>query len=83
MMEYHLKDRQEVEDFIKNEVLTTSEVKEILNVTRQRLHALVNSERLKPVKRLKSESLFLRTDVEQLQKELKELRKKYRPYDRP
>jgi hypothetical protein len=81
MMEYHLKDRKEVEDFIRNEVLTSSEVKEFLSITRQRLHALVNSERLKPVKRLKSESLFLRTDVEQLQKELKELRKKYRPYE--
>jgi hypothetical protein len=81
MMEYHLKNRKEVEDFIKNEVLTTSEVKEILNVTRQRLHALVSSEKLKPIKRLRSESLFLRADVEHLQEELKELRKKYRPYD--
>jgi hypothetical protein len=80
-VKYHLNSRQEVEDFIKNEVLITSEVTEILNVTRQRLHALVSSEKLKPIKRLKRESLFLRTDVEQLQKELKELRKKYRPYE--
>lgn len=80
-MEYHLKDRQEVEDFIKNEVLTTSEVKEILNVTRQRLHALVSNGKLKPVKKLSRESLFFRNDVERLAKELKELRKKYRPYD--
>lgn len=80
-MQYHLNSRQEVEDFIRNEVLTTSEVKEILNVTRQRLHALVSAEKLKPIKRLKSESLFLRTDIERLQAELREARKKYRPYE--
>jgi len=49
-MEYHLKSRKEVEEFIKNEVLTTAEVKEILNVTRQRLHVLASSGKLKPVK---------------------------------
>jgi hypothetical protein len=80
-VQYQFNSRQELEDFIRNEVLTTSEVKEILKVTRQRLHALVSSEKLKPIKRLKSESLFLRTDVERLQAELQEARKKYRPYD--
>ena len=80
-MEYHLNSRKEVEEFIKNEVLTTAEVKEILNVTRQRLHVLASSGKLKPVKKLKRESLYLRTDVERVQEELIVLRKKYRPYD--
>ena len=50
-MEFHLRGRQEVEDFINNEVLSTTEVAEILNVNKQRMSALINTERITPVKR--------------------------------
>ncbi len=81
MMEYHLKNRKEVEDFIRNEVLTTSEVVEILGVTRQRVSQMIAGGKLNPIKKLRGDSLFLRSDIEEKKKELEALRKKYRPYD--
>jgi excisionase family DNA binding protein len=79
-MKYQLNNRKEVEDFVHNEVLTTSEVAEILGVTRQRISQLVSSGKLIAIKKLHGDKLFLRTDVEQKKIELEELRKKYRPY---
>jgi hypothetical protein len=81
ILKYHFNSREELEGFIKNEVLTTSEAKEILNVTKQRLNTLVKTGRITPVKKTKNDSLFLRIDVMKLKPELEELRKKYRPYD--
>jgi len=78
-MKYQLNNRKEVEDFIFNEVLTTSEVSEILGVTRQRMYQLISSGKLNPIKKLRGDSLFLRLDVEQKKIELEELRKKYGP----
>lgn len=78
-MEYHLKDRKEVEEFIKNEVLSTSEVVEILGVTRQRISQMIAAGKLQPIKKLRSDTLFLRKDIEEKKKELESLRKKYRP----
>ncbi|KDE23179.1 helix-turn-helix domain-containing protein [Bacillus subtilis] len=80
-MEYHLKSRQEVEDFIRREVLTTNEAAELLGVNRQRVSQLISSGKLDPVKKLSGISLFLRTDLEEKKKELEAGRKKYRPYD--
>lgn len=77
-MEFHLRGRQEVEDFIHNEVLSTTEVAEILNVNKQRMSALINTERIIPVKKIGRTSLFLRQDVESLKKELV-ANQKYRP----
>ncbi|MER0468089.1 MULTISPECIES: helix-turn-helix domain-containing protein [Bacillus] len=77
-MEFHLRGRQEVEDFIHNEVLSTTEVAEILDVNKQRMSALINTERIIPVKKIGRTSLFLRQDVEDLKKEL-EANQKYRP----
>ncbi|MCY8911050.1 DNA-binding protein [Bacillus atrophaeus] len=81
-MEYHLKSRQEVEDFIKTEVLTTPEAKEILGVTTTRMSQLISGGKLMPIKKLRGVSLFLRSDIERKKKELEESRKKYRPYDK-
>ncbi|MCA1233867.1 helix-turn-helix domain-containing protein [Bacillus velezensis] len=80
-MEYHLKSRKEVEDFINNEVLSTTEVAEILNVNKQRMSALINTERIIPVKRIGRSALFLRQDVEVLKKEL-EANSKHRPHNK-
>ncbi|MCL9970339.1 helix-turn-helix domain-containing protein [Anoxybacillus kestanbolensis] len=80
-MQYHFTSRKELEDFIKNEVLTTSEVVEILGVTRQRVSQMISSGKLNPIKKLRGDSLFLRQDIEERKKELEALRKKYRPYD--
>lgn len=80
-MEYHLKNRKEVEEFIINEVFTTHEAIELLGVTRQNLNSLVKRGKLKPIKELPREKLFLKSDLIQRKKEQEELRKKYRPYD--
>jgi excisionase family DNA binding protein len=80
-MQYHFTSRKELEDFITNEVLTTSEVVEILGVTRQRISQMISNGKLKPIKKLRGDSLFLRSDIEEKKKELEVLRKKYRPYD--
>lgn len=80
-MEYHLKSRQEVEGFIRREVLTTNEAAELLGVNRARMSQLISSGKLVPVKKLRGISLFLRTDLEEKKKALEAGRKKYRPYD--
>ncbi|WMJ18209.1 DNA-binding protein [Geobacillus proteiniphilus] len=78
---YHFTTRKELEDFIKSEVLGVAETLEILGVTYQRLSKLIESGRITPIKSFQKDKLFFRTDVEALARELKELRKKYRPYD--
>ncbi|WP_044741839.1 hypothetical protein [Anoxybacillus sp. B7M1] len=81
-MEYQLKNRKEVEDFIRREVLGVAETLEILGVTYQRLNKLVEAQRIIPIKSFQKDKLFFRSDVERLAAELVELRKKYRPYDK-
>ncbi|MEK4913415.1 helix-turn-helix domain-containing protein [Bacillus sp. FSL E2-8887] len=80
-MKYHLNSREEMEDFIKSEVLITSEAMEILGVNRSRMSAMVKAGKLSPVKKLGNVSLFLKTDIEAKKEELEVLRVKYRPYD--
>lgn len=80
-MEYHLKNRQQVEDFIQNEVLTSSEAQEILNVNKQRMSKLLKDGRLQPIKKVGKTSLFLKSDIKYFKKELEESRKKYRPFE--
>lgn len=80
-MEYHLKNRQQVEDFIQNEVLTSSEAQEILEINKQRMSKLLNNGRIQPIKRVGKTTLFLKSDVVLLKKDLEEGRKKFRPYD--
>ncbi|MEY8844109.1 helix-turn-helix domain-containing protein [Bacillus safensis] len=80
-MVYHLKNRQQVEDFIQNEVLTSSEAQEILEVNKQRMSQLLKNDRIRPIKRVGKTTLFLKSDIVLLKKDLEEGRKKFRPYD--
>ncbi|PFS38743.1 helix-turn-helix domain-containing protein [Bacillus thuringiensis] len=80
-MRYDLKSREEVEDFIRNEVLTAPEAIEILDITRARMSQLIKQGKITPVKKLDKVSLFLRADVEEKRKELVVLREKYQPYN--
>ncbi|WP_426005383.1 helix-turn-helix domain-containing protein [Bacillus sp. DWP3-1] len=80
-MEYHLKNRQQVEDFMKNEVLTSSEAQEILKINKQRMSQLINNDRIQPIKRVGKTTLFLKSDIVLLKKDLEEGRKKFRPYE--
>ncbi len=76
---YELKSEEDIKKIVIDHVLTTSEVLELLNVSRPRLNELVKKERIIPLKQTKNMSLFWRPDVEKLNEELAVLRKKYGP----
>ncbi|TCT23403.1 AlpA family transcriptional regulator [Melghiribacillus thermohalophilus] len=80
-MKFQLNSREEVEEFVRNEVLTTSEAIKILGISRQAMSNKIRDGKIKPVKKLRGDSLFLRSDIEEKKRELEVLRKKYRPYD--
>ncbi|MEH7895164.1 helix-turn-helix domain-containing protein [Bacillus thuringiensis] len=81
-MKYHLNSKEEVDNFIRNEVLITAEAMEILNVNRSRMSSLVKAGKLTPIKKLGNVSIFLKADIEAKKEELEELRAKFRPYDK-
>ncbi|HDX9683820.1 DNA-binding protein [Bacillus thuringiensis] len=81
-MKYHLNSKEEVDNFIRNEVLITAEAMEILGVNRSRMSALIKAGKLTPIKKLGNVSIFLKTDIEAKKEELEELRAKFRPYDK-
>lgn len=60
--------------FIKEEVLTATEARDLLGITRQRLSILVTSGKLKPVKKVGTVALFL--DMCKILKELEASHKK-------
>ena len=67
--------------FIAEEVFTTPEAIEFLEISRARLSAMIKNGKIKPCKKLGCVSLFLKSDLVEKKKELIELRKKYRPYE--
>lgn len=81
-MKYHLNTKEEVDNFVRNEVLITAEAMEILNVNRSRMSAMVKAGKLTPIKKLGNVSIFLKADIEAKKEELEELRAKFRPYDK-
>ncbi|MGN4637469.1 helix-turn-helix domain-containing protein [Bacillus cereus group sp. MYBK34-1] len=81
-MKYHLNSKEEVDNFIKNEVLITAEAMEILGVNRSRMSALIKAGKLTPIKKLGNVSIFLKADIKAKKEELEELRAKFRPYDK-
>lgn len=78
---YRFDDEEELKQFIADHILSSSEATEFLGISRARLSTMIKEEKLKPIKKLPKDSLFLKSDLEEKKKELKELRKKYRPYD--
>lgn len=81
-MNYHLNSKEEVDNFIRNEVLITAEAMEILGVNRSRMSALIKAGKLTPIKKLGNVSIFFKADIEAKKEELEELRAKFRPYDK-
>ncbi len=76
-MDYKVTNKDEFIKLIQSELLTSAEVAEELQITRQALSSLVKRGKLIPVK----EMLFLREDVTARKEAAKELQSKYRPYD--
>ncbi|MGE7131170.1 helix-turn-helix transcriptional regulator [Lysinibacillus xylanilyticus] len=80
-MEYKVANKEEFIKLVQSEILTTSEVIEELQISRQALNSLVKRGKLVPVKELSRDKLYLREDIESRKEAAKELQTKYRPYD--
>jgi len=80
-MEYKVDNKEEFIKLVQSEILTTSEVIEELQISRQALNSLVKRGKLVPVKELTRDKLYLREDIESRKEAAKELQTKYRPYD--
>lgn len=65
--------------FLKVNVLSSSETADILDVSTSRLAKMVREGKIKTIR--ERPSLFLKSVVLAKKNELEELRKKYRPYD--
>lgn len=78
---YSFKTKDEFIMLVQSEILTTSEVLEELQISRQALNSLVKRGKLVPVKELSRDKLYLREDIERRKEAAKELHTKYRPYD--
>lgn len=80
-MNYNIQHKEDFIKLVQSEVLTSSEVLNILGVSRQSLNSLVKRGKITPIKELSRDKLFLREDIEKRKEESKELQSKYRPYD--
>lgn len=80
-MEYKVANKEEFIALVQTEVLTSSEVLDELQISRQALSSLVKRGKLVPIKELSRDKLFLKEDVDKRKDAAKELAAKYRPYD--
>jgi len=72
------------DEFIKlaqSEILTSSEVLDELQISRQALSSLVKREKLIPIKELTRDRLFLKEDVERRKEAAKTFYANYQLYD--
>ncbi|QHE63109.1 DNA-binding protein [Rossellomorea vietnamensis] len=68
-------------EFIRDEVLVTSEAIELLEISRARMSRMIQTGKIMPIKKFGSTSLFYRQDILAKREELIQLREKYRPYE--
>lgn len=80
-MNYKTESKEGFIALVQTEVLTSSEVLEELQITRQGLNSLVKRGKLIPIKELTRDKLFLKEDILKRKEAAKELAAKYRPYD--
>ncbi|MGM7682670.1 DNA-processing protein DprA [Cytobacillus sp. Hm23] len=57
------KDIEELKAFLSKEILLTNEAREYLGISSQRLHQLIQSGKITPIKTTKSSSLFLKPEL--------------------
>lgn len=63
---YTFNSKEELERYIKESVMTSTEVIEYLGISRAGLKYLVENDKIKPFKEEKRTRLFFRYDVEQI-----------------
>jgi predicted DNA-binding protein YlxM (UPF0122 family) len=78
-MKYQFSSNDDLIKFLNNELLSTTEAAEILDVSKARIGHMVNQGKLKLVK--EQPKIFLKSMILERKKEQEDLRKKYRPYD--
>lgn len=62
-MKYQFNNREELELFIKEELVNTADVMQMLNCSRQNVFDLIKRGKLRPVKETPKERLFLKSDI--------------------
>jgi hypothetical protein len=62
-MKYVFNNREELTSFIREELVNTAEVMQILNCSRQNVFDLIKRGKLMPVKELPKDRLFWRADI--------------------
>lgn len=79
-MKYEFKSTEELLDFLNENLLSTVETAEILEVSKARVGHMVKDGKLIPAK--DQPKMFLKETVLERKQEQEDLRKKYRPYDK-
>lgn len=78
-MKYKFNSTEELIAFLRDNLLSTNEVTEILNVSKARVGQMVRDGKLFVIK--EQPKIFLKESIMERKREQDELRKKYRPYD--
>lgn len=78
-MSYKFSSKEELLEFLNEELISAIEAAEILEVSKVRVGHLVRDGKLTPVK--DQPKIFLKSMVLEKKAELEVLRKKYRPYE--
>lgn len=61
---YHFKNKEELEEYIRQNVINTTEAVEILGCSRQNIHNLIQKNKITPIKEMPRDRLFWRDDIE-------------------
>lgn len=69
----------DIHQWVRDNVLTTPEAIEYLEISRARLSHMIRNGKIVPIKKLGCTSIFLKSDLEKKKEELTVLRLKYRP----
>lgn len=62
-MKYPINNREELEQFVTNELINTAEVMQILSCSRQNVFDLIKRGKLVPIKEMAKDRLFLKSDI--------------------
>ncbi|MFC3802819.1 helix-turn-helix domain-containing protein [Cohnella sp. GCM10012308] len=73
---FNFESKEALAEWIAHEVVSTAEAAELLNCSRQNLHAFVTSGKLTPIKETNRERLFWRSDVLARKEEASKYKKK-------
>lgn len=77
MSDVYILQKFDKREFVKNEILFTSEAIEILGISRSRMNMLLKKGQLEPIRRTTGVNLFLRDDIVKKKDELIRKRKQY------